>query len=267
MQRRHTMRHLLVRGGVAAVSDALMLTGLYPWLPHALRVARREAPPLRTALGEWGWALAASLARPLGFLPLPGANARGPRPIIVLHGYAMNRANFALLARRLAAAGLGPIYGFEYWSLGRTGRAARQLADFVGEVRAATGASQVDVIGHSMGGVVGRYYVTLGGGDGAVANLVTLGSPHRGTDLVAVGVGHARKELVVGSRLLGRLANAPAPALTRVTVVWSRADALVPGGRQSPIAGAETLLVDGIGHLGLLASRSVAGEIIARLKI
>jgi pimeloyl-ACP methyl ester carboxylesterase len=266
MQRRHTARHLLARGGVAAVGGALMLTGLYPLLPHAVRVVKHDAPSLRSVFAEWGWAALASLARPLGFLPLAGAHVRGPRPVIVLHGYAMNRANFALLARRLAAAGLGPVYGFEYWTLGRVARASHQLADFVAEVRAQTGAAQVDVIGHSMGGVVARYYVAFGGGDGVVAHLVTLGSPHLGSDLSALGLGHARRELVAGSHLLERLAVAPPPAHTRVTSIWSRADELVPGARQTPLAGAETILVDDIGHVGLLASGRVAHAIIARLQ-
>ena len=152
-----------------------------------------------------------SAVRPAGFLPLPGARNRGPRPIIVLHGYAMNRANFVPLACRLARAGLGPIVGFEYWTLGRTAAAARQLGWFVDQVRAETGAAQVDVIGHSMGGVVGRYYVALGGGDGAVANLVTIGSPHTGTDVSRIGIGHPTRELVLGSKLVQRLAAAPPP--------------------------------------------------------
>ncbi|MCW5808183.1 MAG: alpha/beta fold hydrolase, partial [Deltaproteobacteria bacterium] len=199
-------------------------------------------------------------------LPLPGGRgARGPRPIIVLHGYAMNRANFLPLAYRLARAGLGPIYGFEYWTLGRVAAGARQLGWFVDEVRAATGAAEVDVIGHSMGGVVGRYYVALAHGDGAVKNLITLGSPHGGTDLSAVGIGHPARELLLGSALVERLAAAPPPRTTRITAIWSRADALVPGAWQAPLPGAEIIVYDDLGHVALLGSRRVAGEIATRL--
>ena len=77
----------------------------------------------------------------------------------MLHGYAMNRANFVPLAQRLAAAQLGPIVGFEYWSLGRVSTAARRLGEFVTHVREQTGASQVDLVGHSMGGLVSTAYV------------------------------------------------------------------------------------------------------------
>jgi pimeloyl-ACP methyl ester carboxylesterase len=268
MQRRHSVRHLVWRGGVATISHVLMLTGLYPALPHVWRALSRHDlgdRPLRAALVEWGLSNALSLARPAGFLPLPGARTHGPRPIIVVHGYAQNRANFLPLACRLSRAGLGPIVGFEYWTLGRTAAAARQLGWFIDEVRAATGAAEVDVIGHSMGGVVGRYYVQLAGGDRVVKNLVTLGSPHTGTEISAIGLGHPTRELVLGSALLTRLAAAPPPVHTRVTVVWSRGDALVPGARQLAFPGAEVIVYPDLGHVALLVSRRVARALIARL--
>jgi triacylglycerol esterase/lipase EstA (alpha/beta hydrolase family) len=269
MQRRHSVRHLFWRGGVAAVSHALMISGLYPLLPHAWRVVVRREPlgprPVRIALAEWGMSTALSLVRPAGFLSLPGATAKGPRPVIVLHGYAMNRANFLPLAYRMARAGLGPVFGFEYWTLGRVAAGARQLGWFVDEVRKATGAAHVDLVGHSMGGVVGRYYVAFAGGDGVVQHLITLGSPHGGTDVSAVGIGHPARELVLGSKLLARLA-ASSPAHTRLTTIWSRADALVPGDRQRPIPAAETILYDDLGHVALLGSRRVARDVIERLR-
>lgn len=268
MQRRHPLRHLLWRGGVAAVSQAMMFSGFYPLVPHAWRaLARRElgSKPVRAALTEWAMSAALSAVRPAGFFRLPGARQRGPRPVIVLHGYAMNRANYLPLAYRMARAGLGPIVGFEYWTLGRVAAGARQLGWFVDEVCAATGASEVDIVGHSMGGVVGRYYVTFAGGDGIVKNLITIGSPHAGTDVSAVGVGHPTRELLLGSKLLQRLAAAPPPQSTRVTVIWSRADALVPGDFQRPLPGADALVYDDLGHVALLGSRRVAGAIIARL--
>src|SRR5262245_53592954 len=236
MQRRHTMRHLAWRSGVAIVSQAMMFSGIYPLLPHALRLAqRRNVGTVRTTLAEWGMAMAVSAVRPAGFLPLPGSRQLGPRPVIVVHGYAMNRTSFVPLAYRMARAGLGPILGFEYWSLGRTAAAARQLAWFVEHVQGMTGAPQVDIIGHSMGGVVARYYVTLLGGDGAVANLVTLGSPHAGTDVSEYGIGHPTRELVVGSKLVQRLAAAPPPRDTRILMIFSRADDLVPAESQAAV--------------------------------
>ncbi|MBA3820146.1 MAG: alpha/beta fold hydrolase [Deltaproteobacteria bacterium] len=270
MQRRHPVRHLIWRGGVAAVSQAMMITGLYPLVPHAWRALVRHelgVRPVRAALTEWAVSAALSAVRPAGFLALPGARTRGPRPVIVLHGYAMNRANYLPLAYRMAKAGLGPIFGFEYWTLGRIAADARQLGWFVDEVRAATGATEVDIVGHSMGGVVARYYVSLAGGDAVVKNLVTLGSPHGGTDVSALGVGHPTRELLLGSKLVQRLTAAPPLQHTRLTVIWSRADALVPGARQTALPGAEIIMYDDLGHVALLGSRRVARQVIERLSV
>lgn len=265
MQRRHSIRHLAWRGGVAAVSDALMFTGLYPLAPHAYRALRgdRVRHPIRTALAEWGMSALISALRPIGFLPLP--SAKGPRPIIVLHGYAMNRANFIALALRLRKAGLGPVFGFEYWTLGRVAAGARQLGWFVDEVLAATGAREVDLIGHSMGGVVARYYISIAGGDERVHRVITLGSPHAGTDLGGLGVGHPAKELVLGSQLIQRLAAARAPQHAKLTTILSHADALVPAAHQPEVPGAERIVFDDLGHVALLGSRRVARAIIERL--
>jgi pimeloyl-ACP methyl ester carboxylesterase len=265
VQRRHSIRHLAWRGGVAAVSHALMFSGIYPLVPHAYRALRERRPrAIRTALAEWGMAALVSAARPAGFFALPGGN--GPRPIIVLHGYAMNRANFVALACRLRAAGLGPVFGFEYWTLGRVAAGARQLGWFVDEVRAATGAAEVDLVGHSMGGVVARYYVTLAGGDRYVKNVITLGSPHAGTDLGGLGIGHPARELVLGSKLVQRLGAAQPLAHAKLTTILSHADALVPAAQQPEIAGAERIEYADLGHVTLLGSKRVANEVIARLR-
>ncbi|HEY4180672.1 MAG TPA: alpha/beta fold hydrolase [Kofleriaceae bacterium] len=252
---------------VASVAQTAMVSGLYPMLPFWLRQLRGETPgaTLMGALYEWSCALAITAARPAGFFPLPGATVRGPRPIIVVHGYSQNRANFLLLSSRLAAAGLGPVIGFEYWTLGRTAAAARQLGWFVDEVRVATGAESVDIVGHSMGGVVGLYYVSLAGGDGIVDNLITLGSPIAGTDVSSFGIGHPGRELLTGSKLVTRLAAAPPPKDTRVTTIWSTADAFVPGVNQPVVPGAERIMYNHLGHVSLLASRQVADDVIARL--
>ncbi|HEY4059033.1 MAG TPA: hypothetical protein VGM39_20600, partial [Kofleriaceae bacterium] len=103
------------------------------------------------------------------------------------------------------------------------------------------------------------------GGDGIVKNLVTLGSPLAGTDVSSFGLGHPGRELLTGSKLVTRLAAAPPPKETRVTTIWSTADAFVPGEHQPVLPGAERIMYDHLGHVSLLASRDVANDVIARL--
>jgi len=245
-----------------------MVVGVYPVLPSLiLRWARKEqpSPSGRAIMGEWALSVAASALRPTGIAMSRGWRGQGPRPVIVLHGYAMSRSCFVLLARRLAARGLGPIVPFEYWSLGKTASAARSLGRFVDEVRRATGSDQVDLVGHSMGGLVARYYVTLGGGTDLVRNVVTLGSPHGGTYLSAFGFGSAQREFYPDSNLLTRLEKR-IPDPVRTTVIWSRSDALVWSEKQAQLVGAHHEIVyDDLGHLGLLGSRRVSREVARAL--
>ena len=58
-------------------------------------------------------------------------------------------------------------------------------------------------------------------------------------------------------------------ALTRLTVIWSRADALVSYARQAHVPGVahdDELVFDDLGHLALLVDRRVADAIIERLR-
>ena len=271
----HSARHLFWRGLVAGASNVAMATGLYPVVPHlglAISRRRKKSPHLpravRTAAIEWAVSVALSTARPIGFFGLPVSvrAPHGPRPIILGHGYAMTRANFLPLARRLVNADMGPVYGFEYWSLGKASSAARRLGQYIDDVCKKSGAERVDIVGHSMGGIVGRYFVTLGGGADRVANLITIGTPHQGTDVSAMGIGRPAKELFFHSTLLQRMEAAGLPAQTAITAIWSRSDALCPGARHARLPGANEIIYDDLGHLSLLVSRRVAADVIERLR-
>jgi pimeloyl-ACP methyl ester carboxylesterase len=185
--------------------------------------------------------------------------------VILLHGYAMGRANFLVLANRMALAGLGPLVGFEYWTLGGVARPSAALAEFVEAVCAGLGSAQVDLVGHSLGGIIARHYVSTAGA-ARVAHLVTLGSPHGGTPFSRFGIGRTATEMLAGSTLLGELAARGLPPGVRATAIWSRADGLVSSRAQATLPGAEMIEVSGLGHLALLASRRVAREVIRRLE-
>ena len=49
-----------------------------------------------------------------------------------------------------------------------------------------TGAASVDLVGYSAGGVIARLYVRDEGGASVVRRVLTLGSPHHGTDVAAL---------------------------------------------------------------------------------
>ena len=111
-----------------------------------------------------------------------GDVAAAGTPILLLHGIVDNRSIFTVLRRGLRRRGFGVVASFNYHSLfGDMRQVAVRLADVVEQLCEDTGYEQIHVVGHSMGGLIARYYVQRLGGDEHVHTLVTLGTPHGGT--------------------------------------------------------------------------------------
>ncbi|MEY1677482.1 esterase/lipase family protein [Gordonia sp. ABKF26] len=125
----------------------------------------------------------------------PGANRfdcrdrDGRNPVVLLHATAMNQsANWAYLAPTLANAGycvFSLTYGQTSWS-GNTGglrnkeQSARTVSDFVGRVLSATGAKQIDFVGHSQGGAIAQLVTQIPGRAAQVGTIVGLSASNRG---------------------------------------------------------------------------------------
>lgn len=140
-------------------------------------------------------AAAQALAAPL----VPGANdwschpsSAHPRPVVLVHGtFANGSVNWTTIAPALAADGYC-VYALTYGeqpgipvlrAIGPVADSAQQLATFVDGVLAATGAGQVDIVGHSQGGMMPRYYLKFDGGAAKVHTLVGLAPSNHGTTL------------------------------------------------------------------------------------
>ena len=86
------------------------------------------------------------------------------------------------LAARLRADGHRTfVYELPGLGLGDIVASAEALRGYVAQVRATTGAAKVDIVGHSEGGIVSRYYLKYLGGTAEVERYLSLGSPHYGT--------------------------------------------------------------------------------------
>jgi triacylglycerol lipase len=187
-------------------------------------------------------------------------------PILLVHGLVDNRSVFTLLRRRLRRRGFGRVVSMNYSPLTDDVRtAATLLAERVEELCDQTGYERIHVIGHSLGGLIARYYVQCLGGDDRVHTLVTLGSPHRGT-LAAHLIPHPLiRQLRPGSPIIGEL-EAPAPdCQTRFVAFYTDLDHLIvpaANGRvDHPDLRATNILAPGVGHTSL----PVRGWVVHRI--
>ena len=187
-------------------------------------------------------------------------------PILLVHGMVDNRSVFALLRRGLHRRGFHRVLTLNYSPLTRDVRlAATSLATRVEQLCEETGFERIHVVGHSMGGLIARYFVQCLGGDSRVHTLVTMGTPHAGTRTASLVPSTLARQLRPGSDLVRELA-APAPGCrTRILSVWSDLDQLVVPRRNArvdhPDLDASNLLVRGVGHMSLPIHRRVVHEI------
>ena len=191
-------------------------------------------------------------------------------PIILVHGLVDNRSIFTLLRRALRRRGFGRVMTLNYSPFTQDVRSvAHRLGQLVEKTCEETGYERVHVIGHSLGGVIARYYVQRLGGDARVHTLCTLGSPHAGTFVAQLLPHKVVKQLRPGSDLMNELAQ-PAPQVrTRFVAFWSDLDQLVVPKRSArldhPDLSTRNILLRGVGHMSLPIDGRVVREITALL--
>ncbi|MCX4764453.1 alpha/beta fold hydrolase [Streptomyces sp. NBC_01275] len=192
---------------------------------------------------------------------------QAPPPVVLLHGFIDNRSVFVLLRRNLAQHGRHRVESLNYSPLTCDLRiAAELLGRHIEEICERTGSRQVDVVGHSLGGLIARYYVQRLGGDVRVRTLVTLGTPHSGTRVAPLANAHPIvRQMRPGSKVIEELSR-PAPGCrTRFVSFWSDMDHLMDPLETArvdhPDLLAQNVRVTGIGHLALPVHPAVATRI------
>ena len=193
-------------------------------------------------------------------------------PIVLVHGIFDNRSIFTVLRRGLHRRGFGSTYALNYSALTDDIRAvAARLGTLIDQVCEETGHERVHVVGHSLGGLIGRYLVQRLGGDERVHTLVTLGSPHSGTLPAHIVPLATARQMRMDGDIITELAE-PAPGCrTRFLAFWSDIDQLViPRSHarvEHPDLRARNVLVQGAGHLSLPVDGRVVREIATTLAL
>jgi hypothetical protein len=187
-------------------------------------------------------------------------------PILLVHGLVDNRSIFTLLRRALQRRGFGRVLTLNYSPFTQDVRtAAARLERLVERTCEQTGYERVHVVGHSLGGLVARYYVQRMGGDARVHTLVTLGSPHAGTHAAYLLPQRLVRQLRPGSDLMRDLAEPVTACRTRFVSYWSDLDQLIVPKRSArldhPDLQVRNVLLRGVGHMSLPISGRVVHEI------
>ena len=197
--------------------------------------------------------------------------AAAETPILLVHGIIDNHSIFALLRRALRRRGFGTVSSYDYGLLTQDiPTAAGLLGEAIEKLAANSGYERVHVVGHSLGGLIARYYVQRMGGDSRVHTLVTLGTPHAGTELARpFRMVPLLDQLTPGSPVLRELA-APAPECrTRFVVFASDLDHMVRPSQNArlehPDLSVRNVTVSGVGHLSMPNNSSIAFMIASTL--
>jgi triacylglycerol esterase/lipase EstA (alpha/beta hydrolase family) len=189
-------------------------------------------------------------------------SAAHPRPVVLVHGTLGNSVdNWLGLAPYLKNRGYC-VYSLDYGrldgvpffhGLGPVEKSAEELSAFVDKVLAATGAAETDLVGHSQGGMMPRYYLKFLGGASKVNALVGIAPSNHGTTLLGLtrllphfpGAEHLLNEAtpalidqVAGSDLLTKLNEGgdTVPGV-RYTVIATKYDQVVTPYRSQYLSG------------------------------
>jgi triacylglycerol lipase len=196
---------------------------------------------------------AAVLLRPESEAAEPAAQ-EVPGPVLLVPGYGGGTAALQPLAERLRTAGRdATVVALPANGTGDLRESAAALDREVTAALARTGAESVDVVGYSAGGLVARLWVADGGA-GLARRVLTLGSPHHGTQLADLAGEVAPQRCPVGcqqmatdSELLTQLnAEDETPAGPTWVSIWTTQDETITPPDSSRLDGAVNLPVQSV---------------------
>ena len=267
------------------IAALFYVVGTYLLLSYDRKIARggevspADQPPCELPKGwrylgqialEWGATFLFILSYPIGFFSRrPWASRKvARRPILFVHGYRHNQSAWIILRLRLRWAGFGPLYSL---NMGHTSRPievqAQEIDRLAKEIEKETKIRELVLIGHSLGGLVSTYYNEEIAPFGKVSHLITLGTPFSGTRLSFFNRDPASRQMRPSSELLKELKEKIyANTCTRYCQTASSFDNLIYPYQSALLEGKSQLLLKTPGHLGLLFSPKVAGQITYWLK-
>lgn len=187
-----------------------------------------------------------------GHRSLPSGSDPNRIPVVLVHGFTCNRAVWWPMARWLADLGY-PIAAPNLEPLhGDIDNFAEQVHTTVTALQARTGASQVVLLGHSMGGIAIRSYIRRYG-TSAIRHAITIGSPHHGTVLAQLVKSRLASQLRLQSPWLRDLAASESDATGQLfSLIVGTDDNIVTPAAIQILPGSRVTYFAGMGHVDLL---------------
>ncbi|MFO0551133.1 MAG: hypothetical protein U0271_22270 [Polyangiaceae bacterium] len=244
---------------ITLVGGSLFAGGALGFLAITALLMRAHVPKrtARETLAYFGrellWILLTQPLLPLYFFVGRRMSRGSGVPVVVVHGYGQNRVDFIRFARVFARSGGGPVFGFNYLFLRGLGPLAGSLERFIDGVRRETQSDRVDLVCHSMGGLVAAKLLAEPGAHALVRRCVTVATPHHGLAYKGPIFGAARRELRLGHGV------SPTSAVPLLSVYSAHDNVVFPATKSSHIEEphVENLEVAHLGHLGILFERRV----------
>ncbi|MEU2060902.1 triacylglycerol lipase [Streptomyces sp. NPDC013455] len=184
-------------------------------------------------------------------------------PVLFVHGYTGDGSNWNTMANRFRTDGW-PSSHLDQWSYDwrqSNATTAQQLSAEVDRLLAATGASKVDIVSHSMGGLSSRYYLKNLGGTAKVDAWVSLGGPNHGTDSANSCFDTSCTEMRIGSAFLAALNSGDeTPGSPRYATWWSPCDTVINPDSSVSLSGAANTQTACISHTALMTDATVYAQ-------
>ncbi|HJZ83785.1 MAG TPA: alpha/beta fold hydrolase [Polyangia bacterium] len=192
-------------------------------------------------------------------------------PVLLLHGFLGTRGSMFMLEHRLGRDGIC-VFSFNLGSFNtRDIRASAFLIHKkIESILTQTPVKKIDIIGHSMGGLIGLYYLKKLGGHEKVRKLIMMGTPQKGTwsalaGVATVGLWSASSwQILPGSRFLRDLHHGDLPKGIEYYTIAAVRDWVCPL-LSTDLVGATALTVP-LGHSSLVVSPEVYKRILWALR-
>jgi triacylglycerol lipase len=192
------------------------------------------------------------------------AAAQANDPILFVHGWNSSGTVWNTMIPRFQADGWtsAELNNWSYDTSQSNATTAGQIRDKVNAILSATGATKVDVITHSMGGLSSRYYVKNLGGDVKVDEWVSLGGPNHGTDTANFCFSTSCSEMRIGSSFLAALNSGDeSPGAVNYRTWWSPCDSVINPDSSVSVSGATNTKTACLSHSALYEDATVYGQV------